>query len=156
MLIYETNSAEETIELAAQIGAKLKGGEVIAYKGGLGAGKTTFTRGLAVGMGLKNDVSSPTFAIVNEYRGSGRLSLCHFDMYRITNSAALETTGFYDYMSEDTVIAVEWSENIAEELEGEKNVITITISGSGDRRIITVEAESGDDIFADIGDRYLR
>ena len=81
--VFYTNSPEETIELGRQIGSRLKGGEIIAYKGGLGAGKTTITRGIALGMGLPDNVSSPTFSIVNEYHGSG-LSLYHFDMYRIS------------------------------------------------------------------------
>lgn len=109
-----THSAEETIEFAKKVGSLLKGGDVIAYLGGLGAGKTTFTRGLAVGMGLGDDVISPTFTLVNEYRGE--IPLYHFDMYRIKNTDDLDTTGFYDYMSEDNVLAVEWSENIREAL----------------------------------------
>ena len=104
MITVTTSSAEETIAFAEKIGAMLKGGDIIAYKGGLGAGKTTFTRGLAIGMGLPDEVSSPTFALVNEYRGKA-LTLYHFDMYRIMNEEALETTGFYDYLSDDCVIA---------------------------------------------------
>ena len=104
-----TSSPEETIEAGIRLGKRLTGGEVIAYKGGLGAGKTTFTRGLAMGMGLEDNVSSPTFAIVNEYHGAG-LSLCHFDMYRISGEDDLYSIGFYDYS--DCVMAVEWSERI--------------------------------------------
>ena len=134
MITVTTASAEETIAFAEKIGAMLKGGDIIAYKGGLGAGKTTFTRGLAIGMGLPDEVSSPTFALVNEYRGKA-LTLYHFDMYRIMNEEALETTGFYDYLSDDCVIAVEWSENIADCLP--KNIITVTIEniGENERRI---------------------
>lgn len=134
MITATTSSAEETIEFAKKIGAMLKGGDIIAYKGGLGAGKTTFTRGLAMGMGLPDEVSSPTFALVNEYRKNG-LTLYHFDMYRIMNEESLETTGFYDYISDDSVIAVEWSENIEYCLP--KSIITINIEniGGDDRRI---------------------
>lgn len=134
MITVTTASAEETIAFAKKIGAMLKGGDIIAYKGGLGAGKTTFTRGLAIGMELPDEVSSPTFALVNEYRGKA-LTLYHFDMYRIMNEEALETTGFYDYISDDCVIAVEWSENIADCLP--KNIITVTIeiTGEEERRI---------------------
>ena len=109
-----THSAEETIEVAKKIGSLLKGGDIIAYKGGLGVGKTTFTRGLAIGMRLSDEVISPTFTLVNEYLGD--INLYHFDMYRIMNSEELETTGFYDYMSNDNVLAIEWSENIADAL----------------------------------------
>lgn len=77
-----TASPAETVAFAEQVGKRLHAGDVIAYFGGLGVGKTTFTRGLAKGMGLPDVVSSPTFAIVQEYHGSG-LSLYHFDMYRI-------------------------------------------------------------------------
>lgn len=119
-----THSPEETIEFGKKIGAKLRGGDVIAFVGGLGAGKTTFTRGLAIGMGLGDEVTSPTFALVNEYRG--KINLYHFDMYRIMNAESLETTGFYDYISDDNVLAIEWSENIKDCLD--KNTIYITIN----------------------------
>lgn len=147
MLIKEfyTRSPEETIELGRKIGACLTGGEVIAYKGGLGAGKTTFTRGLAMGMGLEDNVSSPTFAIVNEYHGNG-LSLYHFDMYRIMGAEALETTGFYDYMSEDAVIAAEWSENIVDALDSGTVTIEFEHTGGNERKI-TLCAPKGEEKF---------
>lgn len=135
---FHTSSPEDTIELGKRIGGCLKGGEIIAYRGGLGVGKTTITRGIAMGMGLEDNVSSPTFAIVNEYHGSGRLSLYHFDMYRISGGEALETTGFFDYMDGDSVIAAEWSENIEDELYGD--VITLTLEAEGeDGRRITLD-----------------
>lgn len=145
MITVTTSSAEETIAFAEKIGAMLKGGDIIAYKGGLGAGKTTFTRGLAIGMGLPDEVSSPTFALVNEYRGKA-LTLYHFDMYRIMNEEALETTGFYDYLSDDCVIAVEWSENIADCLP--KNIITVAIENIGEEeRRIEVKGDERFDHF---------
>lgn len=141
-----THSAEQTIEFAESIGKLLKKGDVVAYTGGLGAGKTTFTRGLAVGMGLKDNVTSPTFALVNEYHGND-ICLYHFDMYRIMNADDLETTGFYDYPIDESVFAVEWSENIAEELPD--NTIYINIERIDDNtRKITVK---GDERFADAG-----
>ncbi|MDE5992650.1 MAG: tRNA (adenosine(37)-N6)-threonylcarbamoyltransferase complex ATPase subunit type 1 TsaE [Oscillospiraceae bacterium] len=146
MISLSTASPEETIAFAEQIGRLLRGGDIIAYRGGLGAGKTTFTRGIALGMGLPDEVYSPTFALVNEYRGKG-LTLYHFDMYRIMNAEALETTGFYDYISEDAVIVCEWSENIADCLP--ENVITVTIETMGENvRKITVE---GDERFDTAG-----
>lgn len=139
MITAITSSPEETVEFARKIGSLLRGGDIIAYKGGLGAGKTTFTRGLALGMGLPDEVSSPTFALVNEYRGRD-ITLYHFDMYRIMNEEALETTGFYDYISDDSVIAVEWSENIEDCLPD--GIITITIAPNGEnRRTFTVEGD---------------
>ncbi len=140
-----TCSPEETIIFAQKIGALLKGGDVIAYKGSMGAGKTTFTRGLAVGMGLPDEVISPTFALVNEYRG--KLTLYHFDMYRIENADDLETTGFYDYISDDNVFAIEWSENITACLP--KNTIFITINRIDENiREIIIE---GDNRFEALG-----
>lgn len=142
---YITKSPEETIELACRAGSRLKKGDVIAYKGGLGAGKTTFTRGLAVGAGLDDDVSSPTFALVNEYHGA--LDIYHFDMYRIESADDLETTGFFDYPMDESVFVVEWSENISEVLP--ENTIYIEIKRiDDDTREITIE---GDERFADLG-----
>lgn len=142
-----TCSPEETIALAEQMGARLKAGDMIAYCGGLGAGKTTFTRGLAKGMGLPDVVSSPTFAIVQEYHGDG-LSMYHFDMYRINGAMDLESTGFYDYPLEEGVFTIEWSENIIDALPS--NVIRVTIERMSDtQRQIIIE---GDERFADLGD----
>lgn len=132
---YKTSSAEETINLGKRLGERLRGGDIIAFRGGLGAGKTTMTRGIALGMGLRDEVSSPTFALVNEYLGP--LRLCHFDMYRIIGALDLESTGFFDYLSDDCVIAIEWSENIADELP--KDCIVIEFSDiSGEAREITI------------------
>lgn len=142
-----TRSPEETIEFAKKIGELLCGGEIIAYRGGLGAGKTTFTRGLAIGFGVGDDVTSPTFALVNEYRKNGR-ALCHFDMYRINGADDLETTGFYDYMDGETVLAVEWSENIADALPEGTIFIDITRIDDTTREIEI----SGDDRFENTGD----
>jgi len=133
-----TRSPEETIAFAHKIGALLKKGDVIAYTGGLGAGKTTFTRGLATGAGLEDEVTSPTFALINEYRG--KLNIYHFDMYRIESMDDLETTGFFDYPAEDSVFVIEWSENIREALP--ENTIYINIERIDDEtREITVEGD---------------
>ena len=145
MYKFTTHDPSQTIALGEQIGKRLKGGEVIAYSGGLGVGKTTITRGISVGMGLGDEVTSPTFALVNEYAGSER-SLCHFDMYRISGALDLETTGFYDYLDGNNVLAVEWSENIADELPDD--CIKLHIERIDDTtREITLTA---DERFADI------
>ncbi len=144
--IYTTHSPEETIALAQKIGALLKAGDVIAYQGDLGAGKTTFTRGLALGMGLSDLVTSPTFALVHTYGREPKM-LCHFDMYRIEGEEELETTGFYDYPMEECVFAVEWSENIMSALPAHTIRITLERLGDEERRI-TIE---GDERFADSG-----
>ncbi len=145
-IIYTTQSPEDTIAFAQKIGAKLKAGDVIAYRGDLGAGKTTFTRGLALGMGLPDLVTSPTFALVHTY-GTEEKMLCHFDMYRIESEEELETTGFYDYPMDECVFAVEWSENITSALPAHTIWITLERVGDEERRI-TIE---GDGRFADIG-----
>ena len=130
-----THSPQETIEAAKKLGSLLKAGDMIAYKGGLGAGKTTFTRGIAIGMGIGDSVTSPTFALVNEYRGDS-ITLYHFDMYRIESEEDLESTGFYDYPFEDNVAAVEWSENISDFLPKNTIFVTIISVGENDREII--------------------
>lgn len=129
-----THSAEETIEFAKEIGSRLKKGDIVAYTGGLGAGKTTFTRGLAMGLGMEDNVTSPTFSLVNEYH-SRDISLYHFDMYRIMGTDDLETTGFYDYSTDDSVFAIEWSENISEELPDNAVIINIERIDDNTRRI---------------------
>lgn len=141
---WNTASPEETIALAQKIGRKLRPGDCIAYRGDLGAGKTTFTRGLAMGMGLPDCVTSPTFALVHEY-GEPPV-LVHFDMYRIMDETELETTGFYDYPQNECVFAIEWSENIEGALP--PHTMHLTLSRTGDEsRTITLE---GDDRFEDI------
>lgn len=131
-----TNSPIETEQLAERIAEKLSGGEVIAFRGGMGMGKTCFTRGLARGLGFDGFVTSPTFALVNEYIG-GRLPLYHFDMYRVEGWEDLYSTGYFDYLEMGGVIAAEWSENIEAALEGK--VITIEFSRIDDNvRKITV------------------
>lgn len=150
-IVITTYSATETMQLAEQMGTLLQAGDCIAYFGGLGAGKTTFTRGLAKGMGLPDAVASPTFAIVNEYHGTGTLSLYHFDMYRIQGAESLETTGFYDYPLEENVFAVEWAENIADCLPD--NVIRVTLQPfSETARQITIEGGSR---FAVLGNGHF-
>ncbi|MCQ2407085.1 MAG: tRNA (adenosine(37)-N6)-threonylcarbamoyltransferase complex ATPase subunit type 1 TsaE [Oscillospiraceae bacterium] len=145
---FQSASPAETLALAKRIGAALRPGTCVAFFGGLGAGKTTFTRGLAQGLGLPDTVSSPTFALVNEYHADGCISVYHFDMYRVTSAEALESTGFWDYPLEDSVFVIEWAENIKDELPSP--LLTITISGNGDTpRTITIE---GDELLADFSD----
>ena len=114
---FITHSPEETELLGQRLGETLSGGEIIAYQGGLGAGKTAFTRGLARGLGISMRVTSPTYTIVNEYTG-GRLPLFHFDMYRLASAEELFDIGWEDYLARDGVCAVEWSENVQEAMQG--------------------------------------
>lgn len=128
---YISNSPLETEKIAEDFAKTLKGGEVIAFNGGLGMGKTCFVRGLAKGLGFNGDVTSPTFAIVNEYLG-GKHNLYHFDMYRIESWDDLYSIGYFDYLSSGGILAVEWSENIGEALE--ENTIYIEIENLGDHK----------------------
>ncbi len=133
---YISNSPAETERLGAALAEKLGPGTVIAYRGDLGAGKTAFTRGLARGLGYAEPVTSPTYTIVNEYLG-GRLPLFHFDMYRLHSAEDLWDIGWEDYLDRGGVYAVEWSENVAEALEG---AITVSIEKLDDTtRRITIE-----------------
>ena len=137
MQVLHTKSYDETVALGERLGKKLKGGDVVAFFGSLGMGKTAFTTGIARGMGLDDAVSSPTFAIVNVYGKNSQL--CHFDMYRVDSWEDLYSTGFFDYLDMGSVLAVEWSENIENALP--ENAIRITIEkGEGDNdRVIKIE-----------------
>ena len=143
MITLTSDSPQQTHEIAKQLGARLTPGCCVIFTGGMGAGKTTFTRGLAEGMGLPDVVSSPTFALVNEYHAAGCTPMYHFDMYRVTSAEALETTGFWDYPLEDGVFVLEWAENIADVLaELPARFLRISITGSGDApRTITIEGD---------------
>ena len=131
---FITNSPEETEKVGQALGKILTPGTVLAYTGDLGAGKTAFTRGLARGLGATEAVTSPTYTIVNEYL-SGRMPLFHFDMYRLSSADDLWDIGWEDYLERGGVCAVEWSENVADALDG---AIRIHIQKTGEetRRII--------------------
>ena len=132
---FISSSPAETEQIAAEFAKTLRGGEVLAFRGGLGMGKTCFTRGLAAGLGIDPaEVSSPTFALVNEYRG-GRLPLWHFDMYRVEGWDDLYSTGFFDYLDAGGLLAVEWSENVAAALPEDTMHIDISRLGEEVRRI---------------------
>ena len=136
-MVYRTDSAEQTEALGQKLGATLTPGSVVAFRGGLGMGKTAFTRGLARGLGCMGRVTSPTFTIVNEYRG--KIPLFHFDMYRLSSSDALFDIGWEDYLDRGGVCAVEWSENVSDALpEGTVFVTIARHETRDDWRIITV------------------
>ena len=145
MKTYFSASPSETMEIAEKFSKELRLGDVSAYEGEMGAGKTAFTRGLCRGLGLdERDVTSPTFAIVNEYHGE-KVTLYHFDMYRIETIDDLYETGFFDYMNGESILAIEWSENIYSALPS--NTIYVTIEKDKldeNKRKITIK---GDDRF---------
>ena len=135
-----TESVEQTEGFGRALAARLQPGDVIAYYGDLGAGKTAFTRGLARGLGYREPVTSPTYTIVNEYLG-GRLPLFHFDMYRLQSDDDLWDIGWEDYLDRGGVCAVEWSENVPEAMAG---ALTVNIEKLGDTdRKITIEGGDG-------------
>lgn len=107
---YISESVDMTEKYGEKLAEELKGGTVVAMFGGMGMGKTQLVRGIARGLGLDAEVSSPTFALVHDYGGDP--PLVHFDMYRITGWEDLYSTGFFDYQEAGAILAVEWSENI--------------------------------------------
>ena len=129
---FLSHSQFQTEEIAERLAKTLHGTEVIAMFGGMGAGKTAFTRGLARGLGINDGVSSPTFALVHEYEG--RFPLYHFDMYRIGSFDDLYSTGFFDYI-ENGVMLIEWSENIEPFLPENRISITINVLSEQEREI---------------------
>ena len=133
-----THSADETQALGKKLAESLRPGDVIAYFGDLGAGKTAFTRGIAEGLGVSEQVTSPTYTIVNEYL-SGRLPLFHFDMYRLGSSDELFDICWDDYLARGGVCAVEWSERVSDALPEDTIFVDIArMDEHEDWRTITV------------------
>lgn len=132
MQVFHTESYEQTVSLGSEIASKLPKGSVIAFLGGLGMGKTAFVTGIAKGLGIDEDVYSPTFAICNTYIGKEN-TLYHFDMYRVDGWDDLYSTGFFDFLGTDAYIAVEWSENIYGALPDDAVIVQIQKSGENTR-----------------------
>lgn len=137
MANYKTLNVTETEKIGFMLGNTVKDGSVVAMFGDLGAGKTAFTRGFAKGMGIDSDVSSPTFALVNEYRSAER-TLYHFDMYRISGWDDLYSTGYFDYLDAGGCLIIEWSENIEAILPEDCIRVTITKTDNPDERNIEI------------------
>jgi len=131
-----TNSETETKELGFDLARKLPSGTIVAFYGDLGAGKTTFTKGLAQGLGISAQVTSPTYTIVNEYE-TGERPLIHFDMYRLHSADDLFEIGWEDYLERGAILAVEWSERVEEAFP--EHTVRVHIEKDGDtRRVITI------------------
>lgn len=122
---FLSHNVEETYKIAEQVASNLKGGEVILLNGDLGAGKTTFTKGLAKALGVKDTVTSPTFTYVKEY--DGRLKLYHFDMYRVGDADEVYELGLEEYFYKGGVVVVEWNK-----FDNIKNPIVIDIKQVSD------------------------
>ena len=135
---YISHSLKDTEKIAYELAEALKPRDVVAFTGGMGEGKTAFIRSLVAALDAGDVASSPTFALVHEYQG--RVSIAHFDMYRVTSWDDLYSTGFFDYLESDFLILIEWSENIEGALPDD--VITVDIkhieNGNDNDRIFTV------------------
>ena len=137
MIGFITNSPAETEALGAKLAEKLCGKTLVGFIGELGAGKTVFIRGMARKLGYTGRVTSPTFALVNEYRENGKLIMCHFDLCRLS-SDELEDIGWYDYLASNALCVAEWADNAEEEFS--RDAVIVTVTGSGDSpRTISIE-----------------
>ena len=133
MMKFVSHSEAETEAIGEKFARMLHPGDVVAFTGGLGAGKTAFTRGMARTLAPDAEVSSPTFALVNDY--GGKVPFWHFDMYRIRTMDDLYSTGFFDYLESGGILAVEWSENIASLLPAHCKKIAIRKTDETQREI---------------------
>lgn len=135
--VYHTESRQQTVELGRRLAQTLSPGSLVLFTGGLGAGKTAFCEGIAQGLGCADPASSPTFTIVNYYRGPRPFA--HFDLYRLQNQEDLEVAGFYDYLDQGAVVAAEWSENLASLLDQEDPIRVDIRTVDPTTRRITIE-----------------
>lgn len=135
---FLSHSAEETEELGITFSKQLQPGDVITLDGDLGAGKTAFARGILRGLGYNGRVTSPTFAVANEYQ-TECADVVHFDMYRILDAEALWELGFSEYLNDEYIVLIEWSDNIAQALPTQYRAISIAYGETPDRRIITIK-----------------
>ena len=123
-MVFEINSVEETSKIGSNLGKLLKGGDIVCLTGDLGTGKTHITKGIAKGLEIDDNITSPTFNIVNEYE-NGRLKLNHFDVYRVSDPDEIYAIGFDDYIFSDAVSVIEWANYIEEILPKEYIHISI-------------------------------
>lgn len=139
MIVFESTSPEASAALGSAIGAAAVPGLVIAFRGGLGAGKTTLAKGIARGLGVPDEVTSPTYTIASEYEG--RLPLRHVDAYRLRSAQEFEDSGGELWLAPDGVCLVEWSEHVEGALPRGTVVIAIE-PGEGDSRRVTIDGAS--------------
>ena len=132
-MVTITNNDSDTIAEGEKLGRTLKPGAVVALHGELGAGKTTFTRGLAAGIGIQMSVTSPTFTIINEYPGT--IPVFHFDMYRLLSDDELFDIGWNDYIERGGICVIEWSENVSGAIPHDAIVVLIENLGGNKRKI---------------------
>ena len=134
---YKSYSEKDTMKIAQEICSLVSKGTCVAFSGGMGMGKTAFVRGALKAYGNDSFVSSPTFSLVHDYGGSPRI--CHFDMYRVTDLDDLYSTGFFDYLDDESVLFIEWSENITDALPENTVYVDISLGENQEERIIRVK-----------------
>ena len=127
-----SHSAEETVKIAKEYALTLKGGDVVLLKGDMGAGKTVFAKGVALALGITDEILSPTYAYMNDYDGK----LYHYDCFRLADGEAALRLGLTDYFYADGICLIEWSENIASVLPDNCKTVVIEDIGEGKRRIL--------------------
>lgn len=132
MAVFISHAAKETITFAEEYARSLKGGDVVLLNGDMGAGKTVFAKGVALGLGIKEEVLSPTYAYMNDYDGK----LYHYDCYRLSSGMQAEALGLCDYFYGNGVCLVEWAENIADVLPENCKRVTINKREGDVREII--------------------
>lgn len=131
MAVFISENFKDTVKFAENYAKTLKGGDVVILNGEMGAGKTVFAKGVALGLGIDDEILSPTYAYMNEYGGK----LYHFDCYRLSSGAQAEALGLCDYFYSDGVCLVEWAENISSVLPDKVKIVNITVMPNGARRI---------------------
>ena len=136
-LSLHTTSREQTIQLGQKIGSKLNKGDILAMQGTLAAGKTTITKGIALALGVKEDITSPTFCLISEYEGN--MPLYHMDVYRLDGTEDFINLGVDDMLYGNGVCIIEWSEKIMDELPKNTIIIKLEPVGNTDERNITIQ-----------------
>lgn len=131
MAIFISKNAEDTLSFAKGYASTLKGGDIVVLNGEMGAGKTVFAKGVALGLGIDEEVLSPTYAYMNDYDGK----LYHFDCYRLKNGEQAEALGLCDYFYSNGICLIEWAENISSVLPDKVKKINIEKIDKDTRRI---------------------
>jgi tRNA threonylcarbamoyladenosine biosynthesis protein TsaE len=148
--MFQTQNADETRALAARLGALLHAGDTLCLVGDLGAGKTTFTQGLALGLGLpaEEPVNSPTFTLVAEHPG-GRVPLVHLDVYRLSGASDLYDLAFDDYLDGSSIVVIEWADKITDALPIDRLDISLTPDTPNTRQIVmTAQGARAEELLA--------
>lgn len=139
---FISNSTADTVKTAFDFAKCLKAGDGVLYKGEMGAGKTYFTKGIAKAFGITEEITSPTFALINEYYGN--VNIFHFDLFRISDFDELYAIGFYDYFDRNGVLCIEWSENIPNLSDYFETAYQVSINKLGEEsREIIIEKIKG-------------